>query len=700
MTTYNRIAQEMNLKPGQIESVKALFDEGCTIPFISRYRKERTGGLDEVALIEIREKLNALMEFHKRKEAIVKSLKENDHLTPELMKKIEEAETLARLEDIYLPYKPKRKTRGSVAREKGLEPLALDIMKGNSPHPETFVNEGKGVKSSEEALQGAMDIAAEIINEDSVVRGQLRNLFNRGASLTCKVNKKKKEEAEKYRDYFEYSEPLNRAPSHRVLAVLRGASEGFLNFHMLPDGDEAVDVIERRYIKGKNREILHDICTDSYKRLLSSSLETETRNRVKKEADTRAIDVFAGNLKELLLASPLGQKSVMALDPGIRTGCKLVCLNAQGKLLYNTVIYPMPHQNREEESRRIVKDLVKKFSVEAIAVGNGTGGREAEAFLKGLELSAPVIMVNEAGASVYSASQAARDEFPDYDVTVRGAVSIGRRLMDPLAELVKIDPKSIGVGQYQHDVDQKALKEALNDVVVSCVNSVGVEVNTASKELLSYVAGLNSKTAQNIIDYRNEKGAFKSRNEIKKVKGIGAKAYEQAAGFLRVPDSANPLDASGVHPERYSLVETMAKENSCSVLDLIKDPSKRKGIKIRDYVTQEVGLPTLQDIMDELAKPGRDPRAPFEVFQFDDSVQEISDLVEGMTLPGIITNVTAFGAFVDVGVHQDGLVHISQLSDSFVKDPADVVKTGQKVQVRVLEVDKKRKRISLSMKSY
>lgn len=699
------ISEKLNIKVDQVENTINLLEQDATVPFIARYRKEVTGGLDEVQIIAIRDTLTSLKELDKRSAAIIKSLKEMNLYTDELADAIQKAESLARLEDIYLPYKPKRKTRASIARDKGLEKLALMLLEGkyeSQNDAEQFINKEKGVLTVEEALKGASDIIAEIINEDPRVRGNLRTHFNKNSIFSSKLIKKMEKEASKYKDYFDWSEHINRAPSHRILAVLRGVNEGLLSVHFLPEEESSIDRVKRSFFNNTVRlsPLVDEAVKDSYKRLLSTSLENEIKQDLKKKADEKAVSVFADNLKELLLAAPLGRKSILALDPGLRTGTKVVVLDKQGRLLENSVIYPLLPHNKVAESERILKKLYEKYPFDAIAVGNGTGGREAEAFCKTLNFGSniPVIMVNESGASVYSASEIAREEFPDYDITVRGAVSIGRRLMDPLAELVKIDPKSIGVGQYQHDVDQKMLKFALDDTVRSCVNAVGVELNTASPKLLSYVSGCNSKIAQNIVAYRNENGPFTSRADLKKVKGLGPKVFEQAAGFLRISNGKNILDASAVHPESYGTVKLMSKNMNCTIDDIVKDSTMRKQINLREYVTESIGLPTLKDIVAELAQPGRDPREGFETFSFDETVSVPEDLLKGMTLPGIITNVTAFGAFVDVGVHQDGLVHISQLSDTFISDPNDIVKVGQKVSVTVLDVELERNRISLSMK--
>lgn len=699
------IGNELQLEEKQVLAVAHLLAEDSTVPFIARYRKEATGGLDEVAIVAIRDRLEQLADLDKRRDAILKSMKELDKLTPELEKEIIGAETLSRLEDIYLPYKPKRKTRGSIAREKGLEPLAelifsqkdVDIQKALSG----YLNAELGLNSDEEILQGARDIIAEWINENSAAREKMRSLFTKSSMMSSRMVKGKEKEGEKYRDYFEWSESAASAPSHRILALLRGAEEGFLSNHFLPEEEQAIALLENEFVRTGNTlsEQVRVAAGDSYRRLMGPSMETEMRAALKKRADEEAIKVFSDNIRELLLASPLGEKSVLALDPGLRTGCKLVCLSRQGTLLHNDTVYPLEPHNKKAESGKTIKELCGKFGIEAIAIGNGTGGREACAFCKELGLENLIItMVNESGASVYSASETARKEFPTHDITVRGAVSIGRRLMDPLAELVKIDPKSIGVGQYQHDVDQKGLKKSLDDVVTSCVNNVGVEVNTASGHLLRYVSGLSAKMADTIVEFRTNRGPFRSRNDLKKVPGMGPKTFEQAAGFLRIRDSDNPLDHSAVHPENYEIVDKMSAALSCTVIDLMTSGSLREKIKLTNYVTDSVGLPTLTDIMNELAKPGRDPRKEFELFSFTEGIHQITDLQPGMKLPGIVTNVTAFGAFIDIGVHQDGLVHVSQLSDEFVRIAASVVKVNQKVTVTVLDVDVPRKRISLTMK--
>lgn len=700
------IAKELKVKTSQVMATALLIEEGATVPFISRYRKEATGSLDEVAVAAVRDRLEQLAELDKRREAIVKSLEERGLLTDELKEKIQKAESLTVLEDIYLPFRPKRRTRATVAKEKGLEPLALKIFEQGEFDPEAeaalFIDAEKGVADIEEALAGARDIIAEWVSEDQRARERMRELFFSKGMMRSKVITGKEEEGIKYKDYYEWEEPVSKAPSHRVLAIRRGESEEFLVLRITPPEDEAIALLELLFVKGSTQASVQvrTAVQDSYKRLLSSSMEAEIRLLVKKRADEEAIRVFVENLRQLLLSAPLGRKIVLAIDPGFRTGCKVVCLDQQGKLLHNDTIFPLS-DNGVLESAEKIRKLCKGFKIEAIAIGNGTAGRETESFIRAIGLPAQIdiVMVNESGASIYSASEVAREEFPDHDVTVRGSVSIGRRLMDPLAELVKIDPKSIGVGQYQHDVDQTALKKSLDDVVMSCVNGVGVEVNTASRQLLTYVSGLGPQLAKGIVEYRNENGPFKSRNELKKVPRLGPKAFEQAAGFLRIRDSKNPLDSSAVHPESYHIVDAMAKDIGCLLIDLIKDEGFRKKIDLSHYVTDTVGMPTLNDIMAELAKPGRDPREKFESFQFAEGVGKIEDVKPGMKLPGIVTNITAFGVFVDIGVHQDGLIHISELSDRFVKNAGDVVKVHQKVSVAVLDVDLQRKRISLSMKS-
>ncbi len=700
------VAAELNVSTKQVEATIELLDEGATVPFISRYRKEITGSMDEVQITAIRDRFEQLRELDKRRESILKSIQEQGKLTKELEEKIKTAGTMTELEDIYLPYKPKRKTRASIAKEKGLEPLAILILEQNTADIDAeankYIDTEKGVATLEEALSGARDIIAEQINEDQQARAAVRQLFNEKGTIKSRVFPGKENEGQKYRDYFEWEEPIGKTPSHRLLAMRRGEKEGFLMLDIAPVEEDAVELLERQFVQGRGActDQVKLAAKDAYKRLLKPSMETEVRMGTKNKADEEAIRVFSDNLKQLLLASPLGQKNVLALDPGFRSGCKVVCLDKQGKLLEETVVYPHEPQRQTQQSAAVIMALCQKHAIEAISIGNGTAGRETEAFVKGLGLPKEIliVMVNESGASVYSASEVAREEFPQYDVTVRGAVSIGRRLMDPLAELVKIDPKAIGVGQYQHDVDQTALKKSLDEVVVSSVNLVGVEVNTASKQLLTYVSGLGPQLAQNIIDYRNANGPFKSRADIKKVARMGDKAFEQSAGFLRVRDAENPLDRSAVHPESYPVVERMAKDLGASVTDIMKSKELRQKIVLKNYVSETVGLPTLQDIFQELDKPGRDPRQTFEVFEFAEGVKEMKDLRPGMKLPGIITNVTKFGVFVDIGVHQDGLIHISHLSDRFISDPSEVVKVQQKVQVTVLEVDEARKRISLSMK--
>jgi len=697
------ISRRLGLHKWQVENTIRLMDEGATIPFISRYRKEMTGSLDEVTISGIKEEYNRLRDLDARRESIIKSIGEQEKMTPELLTRIEAAMTMAELEDIYLPFRPKRRTRATIAKEKGLEPLAEIIFRQEETDPEKiaegFVNEQ--VEDINAAIAGAKDIIAEWISENETARMRLRLLYEKEAIIYSKVIKGKEAEGNKFSDYFEWSEPLKKCPSHRLLAMRRGEEEGFLRLTMEPEEDHALDILRSVFIKATNQssEIVGEAVADSWKRLLSPSMETEFRNISKEKADEEAIRVFADNLRQLLLAPPLGEKNILAIDPGFRTGCKIVCLDRQGNLLHNETIYPHPPQNQTALSVKKILSLVNAYKIEAIAIGNGTASRETEDFIKYVkfEKDIQVFVVSEAGASVYSASKVARDEFPDYDVTVRGAVSIGRRLMDPLAELVKIDPKSIGVGQYQHDVDQQKLQASLDEVVMSCVNAVGVEVNTASSHLLTYVSGLGPQLAQNIIDYRSENGPFRSRSEFLKVKRLGTKAFEQCAGFLRIRNADNPLDSSAVHPESYHVVERMAKDIGCDISELIRNESKRKDIKLERYVTQSTGLPTLKDIMDEMEKPGRDPRSKIREFRFAD-IHEMQDLVTGMIVPGIVTNVTKFGAFVDIGIKQDGLVHISNLSKTFVKDPSEVVKLHQHVMVKILSVDIERKRIQLSMK--
>ena len=697
------IASALNIGVHQVENTLSLLNGGATIPFISRYRKEATGGLDEVQIGEIKERYDKFSDIAKRKETILKTIEEQGKLSADLKKRIETCWDATELEDIYLPYKPKRKTRAEAARQKGLEPLATILMMQRennlSARVRTFI---KGdVKDEEEALKGARDIIAEQVSEDERSRNQLRNQFALQAIISSKVVKGKEEEAAKYKDYFDFSEPLKRCTSHRLLAIRRGEAEGLLKVSISPDDEECTERLERSYVRGNNEcsQQVKEAVHDAYKRLLKPSIENEFAALSKEKADEEAIRVFAGNLRQLLLAPPLGQKRVMGIDPGYRTGCKIVCLDAQGNLLHNETIYPHPPKNEHSLSARKLTKLVEQYQIEAIAIGNGTASRETKAFVTNQRYNRKlqVFVVSEDGASIYSASKIAREEFPDYDVTVRGAVSIGRRLMDPLAELVKIDAKSIGVGQYQHDVDQTALKKSLDTTVESCVNSVGVNLNTASRHLLTYVSGLGPTLAQNIVDYRAENGAFTSRKQLMKVPRMGAKAFEQCAGFLRIPGAKNPLDNSAVHPESYAVVEQIAKDMKCSVEDLIKNKELRSKIDIKKYVTDQVGLPTLTDIMEELEKPGRDPRQAIKVFEFDKNVKTIEDLKEGMTLPGIVTNITNFGCFVDVGIKENGLVHISQLCRQFVSDPTTVVSIHQHVEVKVLSIDHERKRIGLTM---
>ena len=704
MEIFNKmIATALNIAVRQVENTLSLLNGGATIPFISRYRKEATGGLDEVQIGEIKERYDKLTDIAKRKETILKTIEEQGKLTAELKKRIEACWDATELEDIYLPYKPKRKTRAEAARQKGLEPLATILLMQRennlSARVRTFIN--KDVKDEEEALKGARDIIAEQVSEDERSRNQLRNQFSRQAIITSKVVKGKEEEAAKYKDYFDFSEPLKRCTSHRLLAIRRGEAEGLLKVSISPDDEECTERLERSYVRGNNECSQHvkEAVRDAYKRLLKPSIETEFAALSKEKADEEAIRVFAGNLRQLLLAPPLGQKRVMGIDPGYRTGCKVVCLDAQGNLLHNETIYPHPPKSEHGISARKLTKLVEQYAIEAIAIGNGTASRETEAFVTGqrYDRKLQVFVVSEDGASIYSASKIAREEFPEYDVTVRGAVSIGRRLMDPLAELVKIEAKSIGVGQYQHDVDQTALKKSLDMTVESCVNSVGVNLNTASRHLLTYVSGLGPTLAQNIVDYRAENGAFTSRKQLMKVPRMGAKAFEQCAGFLRIPGAKNPLDNSAVHPESYAVVESIAKDMKCSVENLIKNKELRNQIDIKKYVTDQVGLPTLTDIMAELEKPGRDPRQAIQVFEFDKNVKTIDDLKEGMVLPGIVTNITNFGCFVDVGIKENGLVHISQICREFVSDPTTVVSIHQHVQVKIVSIERERKRIGLTM---
>lgn len=705
-TYANIIAKKLNLNGRYVENTLQLLEEGCTIPFISRYRKERTGNMDEVQIAAISEANDKLKDIDKRKETVVKTITEQGKMTNELQRRIEDCWDANELEDIYMPFKPKRRTKAQMARELGLEPLSVILMMQRESNPETaakrFVKEG--VKDVAAAIKGAQDIIAETVSEDERSRQQVRSAFRREAIISSKVVKAKAdtEEAAKFSDYFDFSEPLKRCSSHRLLAMRRGENEGILRISISADDEGCIDRVKRFFVRGygKCSSLVGEAVEDSYKRLLKPAIETEFANLSKEKADEEAINVFTENLRQLLLSAPLGQKRVMGVDPGFRTGCKVVCIDEQGNLLHHEAIFPHPPVNKPQQAAQQVEKMVERFNIEAIAIGNGTASRETTAFIKSLHFNHDVkqFVVSEDGASVYSASKTAREEFPDEDVTVRGAVSIGRRLMDPLAELVKIDPKSIGVGQYQHDVDQTKLKKSLDLTVESCVNTVGVNLNTASQHLLTYVSGLGPTLAKNIVEYRKENGAFTSRAQLKKVSRLGPSAFEQCAGFLRIPGAKNPLDNSAVHPESYKIVEQMAKDCHCTVSDLIKDKKKRESIDIKRYITDTIGIPTLTDIIKELEKPGRDPREQIEAFEFDKNVTTVDDLMEGMILPGIVTNITNFGAFVDVGVHQDGLVHISQLADRYVSDPTQVVKLHQHVKVRVVEVDRKRNRISLSMK--
>jgi uncharacterized protein len=703
-----KISAELDLKDPQVSAVASLLESGCTVPFIARYRKEATGSLDEVSITGIRDRLQQLGELDQRRVAVLKSLEENGHLNDALKEKVESASSLAALEDIYLPFRPKKRTRAMVAREKGLEPLARIVLEQAGTDPRAaaaeFVDPENEVETIDDALAGARDIIAELINENQEVRAELRKLYSAKAVVQSRVVAGKEEEGSKYRDYFDWQEEAATAPSHRILAMRRGEKEGRLNLSIAPPEDAAIRVLEKFFLKGvgdDSNQVKLSI-QDSYKRLLSRAMETEIRLATKKRADMTAIKVFSENLRQLLLAPPLGPKRVMGIDPGYRSGCKTVCLNRQGDLEHHDTIFPHASKKQHQEAAAKIQHLVDRFQIEAIAVGNGTAGRETEAFIKGLGFTRPVqvILVNESGASIYSASAVAREEFPDLDLTVRGAISIGRRLMDPLSELVKIDPKSIGVGQYQHDVDQSALKQSLDDAVISCVNSVGVDVNRSSVQLLTYVSGLGPQLAKNIVAYREENGPFATRENLPKVPRLGPKAFEQCAGFLRIRNSENPLDASAVHPESYHIVTAMARDMGCAVTDLIQNKDLGDKIDIHRYVTAEVGIPTLSDIVSELAKPGRDPREAFETFAFASDIEKITDLKPGMKVPGIVTNVTAFGAFVDIGVHQDGLVHISELADKFVKNPADIVRVQQKIEVTIMDVDLNRNRISLSMKTF
>lgn len=707
MNYASLIAERTGLQQKYVENTVELLEEGATIPFISRYRKERTGGMDEVQVAQVSDQLEKLQELEKRKASIVGSIEQQGKLTDELHARIEACWDATELEDIYLPYKQKRRTRAQVAREKGLEPMAMWLLR-QFPDPvmqkaKSYINKEKGVETADEAVKGAQDIIAEMVSENERSRQTVRGQFRRTATITSKLVKGKEEEGQKYRDYFEWSEPLRRCSGHRLLAMRRGEAEGILRVSIDIENEEVLDKLDRQYVRG-NSEAAHRVkeaVEDGYKRLLAPSIETEFAALSKEKADEEAIRIFVRNLEQLLMASPLGQKRVLAIDPGFRTGCKVVCLDSEGNLLHNEAIFPHPPRSERVQAMNKLQTLVKQYKIEAISIGNGTAGRETEDFVNHLDLpdGIEIYTVSEDGASIYSASKTAREEFPDYDVTVRGAVSIGRRLMDPLAELVKIDPSSIGVGQYQKDVNQSQLKKSLDQTVESCVNRVGVNLNTASKHLLTYISGLGPTLAQNIVDYRREHGAFRTRRELLKVPRLGAKAYEQAAGFLRVQGGDEPLDNSAVHPERYELVSRMAKDVGCSVSELLKDKSQREKIDVRRYVSAEVGLPTLQDIMKELDKPGRDPREPLKAFAFDPTVHELSDLRPGMVLPGIVSNITNFGAFVDVGVHTKGLVHVSQMADRFVKDPTEVVALHEHVMVKVLEVDLARDRVSLTMKN-
>lgn len=698
------IAEALSLREGAVANTMTLLDEGATIPFIARYRKERTGGLDEVHIGQISEQYDKLKELAKRKETILKTIGEQGKLTPELQKQIEQTWNATELEDLYLPYKPRRRTRAQIAREQGLEPLAQIIMLQRERNIEAvarrYVNDDL-IATPDDAIAGAKDIIAEMMSEDAQVRQRLRNTFARDAMISSKVVKAKRDDegAGKYRDYFDFSEPLRRCSGNRLLAMRRGENEGFLRVKLSVDDERAIERLQRQFVRGYGpcSDLVAEAADDAYKRLLEPSIETETAAAAKVKADEEAIGVFAENLRQLLLDAPLGQKRVMGVDPGIRTGCKVVCLDAQGNLLHHEVVYPFPPRGTRLQAMLQFRDVAEKYQVEAIAVGNGTASRETSEILREAGV-ASVYVVSEDGASIYSASKIAREEFPNEDVTVRGAVSIGRRLMDPLAELVKIDPKSIGVGQYQHDVDQSKLKKSLDQTVESCVNMVGVNLNTASQHLLTYISGLGPTLAQNIVDYRRENGAFTSRAQLKKVPRLGPSAFEQCAGFLRIPGARNPLDNTAVHPERYALVEQMAKDSECTIGELINDKERQKKIDLQHYVNTDVGMPTLTDIMHELEKPGRDPRGEAETFEFDNSVHEIEDLKVGMVLPGIVTNITKFGCFVDIGVHQDGLVHVSQLANRYVRDANEVVKLHQHVEVRVVEVDLQRRRISLSMR--
>lgn len=705
MTAYiQQIAKELNIQTYQVENTLDLFTEGATIPFISRYRKERTGNLDETQISEIKELAERLEELDKRRDTILKTIEDQDQLTEELREKIQTAITLQELEDLYLPYKPKRRTKATKAREKGLEPLAKILMKQHEENPEQRAEEflSEQVTNTDEALQGAQDIIAEWVNEHQKARNQIRRLFHKDALVVSKLVKGKEEEAQKYKDYFDWSELVRKAPSHRFLAILRGESEGFLKVSIKPEKEDALEILDKIFLKSDNActPYIEQAVEDSFKRLMQPSMENEVKTYYKEKSDDEAIKVFAENMRQLLLAPPLGQKRVMAIDPGYRTGCKVVCLDELGNLKHNETIYPHKPQEEKKQAAKKITSLADAYQIEAIAVGNGTASRETEEFISNLNFKEDLslFIVSEDGASVYSASKAAREEFPDYDVTVRGAVSIGRRLMDPLAELVKIDPKSIGVGQYQHDVDQNKLKNKLDQVVESCVNSVGVSVNTASRHLLNYVSGLGPQLAQNILDYKKENGPFSSRRALKNVKRMGDKAFQQCAGFLRIDNPENPLDNSAVHPESYSIIEKMASNLNCTVLDLMGSEKLRKQINLKDYITEDVGLPTLNDILAEMEKPGRDPREKLKVFEFDENLKTIDDLQPGNVVPGIINNITNFGAFVDIGIKQNGLIHISNIANQYISNPADYLSLHQQVWVKILAVDKERGRIQLSLK--
>ncbi len=701
------IATELELKSNQVQATADLLDQGGTVPFIARYRKEITGSLDEISITAIRDRLHQLAELDARKTSILKSLEDNGHLTEPLKETVLSAKSLAALEDIYLPYRPKRRTKATIAREKGLEPLALEILKQENRDPENmaiaYIDTEKAVASIAEALEGARHIISEIINEDPQVRERLRELFFSKGIIQCKVATDKESEGAKYRNYFDWKEPAATVPSHRLLAMRRGEKEDILNLSMSPPEEDALGLIEDTYLRGDGPDAaqVKMAITDSYRRLLSRSMETELRLATKQKADEHAIRIFARNLRQLLLSPPLGPKRVLGIDPGYRTGCKVVCLDRQGKLMKYDTVYPHLNEKKDRQAEETITALCNRYDIEALAVGNGTAGRETESFVRGIDVlnNIPILLVNESGASIYSASETARREFPDLDLTIRGAVSIGRRLMDPLSELVKIEPKSIGVGQYQHDVDQSALKKALDDVVTSCVNAVGVDVNRASVELLTYVSGLGPQLAANIVAFRNEHGPFDSRARLKDVPRLGPKAFEQSAGFLRIQGGIDLLDASAVHPESYPVVDAMARDLGCTVTDLLRDAAIRKRIDLSRYVSDRIGLPTLKDILAELDKPGRDPREDLTSVDFAGHVNKITDLQPGMSLPGVVTNVTAFGAFVDIGVHQDGLVHISEMADKFVRDPSEVVALNQRVTVTVMEIDQERSRISLSMKT-